>query len=73
MLEYKKITLSNGLRFLYHEDRTTPMVALNVLYDVGARDEDKERTGFAHLFESVLALVWRFVWCHHFYGRHFSC
>ena len=54
MLEYKKITLSNGLRFLYHEDRTTPMVALNVLYDVGARDEDKERTGFAHLFEHLM-------------------
>ena len=43
MLEYKKITLSNGLCFLYHEDRTTPMVALNVLYDVGARDEDKNK------------------------------
>jgi predicted Zn-dependent peptidase len=54
MLEYKKITLSNGLRFLYHEDRTTPMVALNVLYDVGARDEDKNRTGFAHLFEHLM-------------------
>ncbi|MBS1778169.1 MAG: insulinase family protein [Bacteroidetes bacterium] len=54
MLQYEKFTLDNGLRVLIHKDTTTPMVAVNVLYDVGARDEDPERTGFAHLFEHLM-------------------
>ena len=53
-IEFKKFKLSNGLRFIVHEDHTTPMAVLNVLYDVGARDEDPSRTGFAHLFEHLM-------------------
>lgn len=54
MIDYKKTTLSNGLRVLVHEDATTPMAVMNILYDVGARDEDPEKTGFAHLFEHLM-------------------
>jgi predicted Zn-dependent peptidase len=54
MLHFDRFTLSNGLRCLVHHDDATPMVAVNVLYDVGARDEDAERTGFAHLFEHLM-------------------
>ncbi|MEO6831085.1 MAG: insulinase family protein, partial [Chitinophagaceae bacterium] len=53
-LRFNRFTLSNGLRVLVHTDNTTPMVAVNVLYDVGARDEDPNRTGFAHLFEHLM-------------------
>jgi zinc protease len=53
-IDYKKYTLSNGIRFIVHEDHTTPMAVLNVLYDVGARDEDPGKTGFAHLFEHLM-------------------
>ena len=53
-IDYKKYTLNNGLRFIVHEDHTTPMAVLNVLYDVGARDEDSGKTGFAHLFEHLM-------------------
>ena len=45
------VTLDNGLRLVHHEDRSTQMVALNIVYDVGARDEHPDHTGFAHLFE----------------------
>jgi predicted Zn-dependent peptidase len=54
MLKFERFTLDNGLRVLVHKDTTTPMVAVNVLYDVGARDENPERTGFAHLFEHLM-------------------
>ncbi len=54
MLDHKKFTLPNGLRVIYHEDRSTPLVCMNILYDVGARDEDPNRTGFAHLFEHLM-------------------
>ncbi|TAL62887.1 MAG: insulinase family protein [Bacteroidetes bacterium] len=54
MLDFKKFTLGNGLRVIYHEDRSTPLVCMNILYDVGARDEDASRTGFAHLFEHLM-------------------
>jgi zinc protease len=54
MLQFERFTLENGLRVLVHEDKTTPMVAVNILYDVGARDEDPARTGFAHLFEHLM-------------------
>jgi len=46
--------LENGLRVLVHEDISTPMAVLNVLYDVGAKDENPEKTGFAHLFEHLM-------------------
>lgn len=54
MLDFERFTLDNGLRVIVHKDTTTPMVAVNVLYDVGARDENPERTGFAHLFEHLM-------------------
>jgi zinc protease len=54
MLHFERFTLHNGLRVLVHEDHATPMVAVNILYDVGARDEDPLRTGFAHLFEHLM-------------------
>lgn len=54
MIEIFKHTLSNGLRVLVHPDKTTPMSAVNVLYDVGSRDENPNQTGFAHLFEHLM-------------------
>lgn len=54
MIKFEKYTLDNGLRVLLHSDKSSPLVAVNVLYDVGARDEDPERTGFAHLFEHLM-------------------
>jgi zinc protease len=54
MIKFKKFTLENGLTVIVHEDKTTPIVAFNILYDVGARDEDESRTGFAHLFEHLM-------------------
>ncbi len=54
MLQFERFTLDNGLRVLVHKDTSTPMVAMNILYDVGARDEEMERTGFAHLFEHLM-------------------
>lgn len=54
MIEVNKHRLSNGLRLLHHRDKETPMVALNLLYDVGARDEMPCGTGFAHLFEHLM-------------------
>lgn len=54
MLDFNRFTLSNGLKVLVHEDATTPMAVLNVLYDVGARDEEPGKTGFAHLFEHLM-------------------
>jgi zinc protease len=54
MIHYNRFVLDNGLRVLVHEDTTTPMAVVNVLYDVGARDEDPEQTGFAHLFEHLM-------------------
>jgi predicted Zn-dependent peptidase len=46
--------LGNGLKVLVHVDRSTPMAVVNLLYDVGARDEDPAQTGFAHLFEHLM-------------------
>lgn len=54
MITYERFTLANGLRVLVHEDKSTPMAALNILYDVGARDEAPDKTGFAHLFEHLM-------------------
>src|SRR5205085_9469287 len=54
MLQFNRFTLGNGLRVIVHEDASTPMAVVNVMYDVGARDEDPSRTGFAHLFEHLM-------------------
>src|SRR6185295_558402 len=54
MIQFEKFTLSNGLRVLVHEDHSTPMAVLNVMYDVGAKDENPDKTGFAHLFEHLM-------------------
>lgn len=54
MLEFEKFTLKNGLKVIFHQDKTTPIVAMNVLYNVGAKDENPNRTGFAHLFEHLM-------------------
>ncbi len=54
MIHFEKFTLDNGLRVLVHEDKSTPMAVVNVLYDVGARDEMADKTGFAHLFEHLM-------------------
>jgi zinc protease len=54
MVKFNRFTLDNGLRVIVHEDHTTPMAVLNILYDVGARDEDPGQTGFAHLFEHLM-------------------
>lgn len=54
MLQFERFTLGNGLRVLVHTDKATPMMAMNILYDVGARDEEPQRTGFAHLFEHLM-------------------
>lgn len=54
MISYERFTLDNGLRVYVHEDHTTSMAAFNLLYNVGSRDEDERRTGFAHLFEHLM-------------------
>ncbi len=54
MVRFERFQLANGLKVLVHPDTSTPMAVVNVLYDVGARDEDPERTGFAHLFEHLM-------------------
>ncbi len=54
MIHFEKFQLANGLRVIVHQDTSTPMAVMNVLYDVGARDEDPSRTGFAHLFEHLM-------------------
>ena len=54
MVQFNRFTLENGLRVIIHEDDSTPMAVVNVMYDVGARDEDPGRTGFAHLFEHLM-------------------
>ena len=54
MIHFERFVLDNGLRVLVHEDKSTPMAVVNVLYDVGAKDEHPEKTGFAHLFEHLM-------------------
>jgi zinc protease len=52
--QFERFELPNGLRVLVHPDTSTPMAVVNVMYDVGAKDEDPDRTGFAHLFEHLM-------------------
>lgn len=54
MIGFERHRLANGLRVIVHRDAATPMVTTNILYDAGARDEDPEATGFAHLFEHLM-------------------
>ncbi len=54
MIQFEKFTLSNGLKVIVHEDNATPMAVVNIMYNVGARDENPEQTGFAHLFEHLM-------------------
>lgn len=54
MIEFRRFSLPNGLRVIHHYDPSTVMVAVDVLYDTGARDEDRRLTGIAHLFEHLM-------------------
>lgn len=54
MIQFEKFTLANGLRVVVHQDLSTPMAVMNIMYDVGARDENPAQTGFAHLFEHLM-------------------
>ena len=53
-IKYEKFTLPNGLRVIVHEDRKIPVVAVNIWYHVGSKDERPGKTGFAHLFEHLM-------------------
>lgn len=54
MISFTTHTLANGLRLIVHTDTATPIAAVNIVYDVGARNENPEKTGFAHLFEHLM-------------------
>jgi len=54
LIDFSRFELANGLRVVVHEDKSTPMIAVNILYNVGARDESPDKTGFAHLFEHLM-------------------
>lgn len=54
MIHFEQFVLQNGLKVIVHEDHSTPMAVVDVMYDVGSRDEDPEKTGFAHLFEHLM-------------------
>jgi predicted Zn-dependent peptidase len=54
MINFDRFELSNGLKVIVHQDKSTPIVAMNIIYKVGSRDESVRRTGFAHLFEHLM-------------------
>lgn len=54
MISFEKFTLANGLQVIVHEDPATTMAVVDVIYNVGSRDEDENLTGFAHLFEHLM-------------------
>ena len=54
VLNVEQFTLANGLKVILHEDHKTPVVSVNVWYKVGSKDEQRGRTGFAHLFEHLM-------------------
>lgn len=54
MISFSEFKLENGLHVIVHEDPTVQIVVMNILYDVGSRDEREEKTGFAHLFEHLM-------------------
>ncbi len=53
-IEFTEYTLDNGMHVILHQDNATPIVAVSVLYHVGAKDEEEGRTGFAHFFEHLM-------------------
>jgi len=53
-IEFEEFDLDNGLHVILHKDNSTPIVAISVMYHVGSKNEDPERTGFAHFFEHLL-------------------
>ncbi|GJQ62791.1 MAG: peptidase M16 [Melioribacteraceae bacterium] len=53
-IEFTEYTLDNGLHVILHEDNSTPIVAVSIMYHVGSKNEDPERTGFAHFFEHLM-------------------
>src|SRR5687768_16543840 len=53
-IAFEQYTLDNGLHVILHQDKTTPIVAVSVMYHVGSKNEDPERTGFAHFFEHLM-------------------
>ena len=53
-VNFERYTLSNGLKVILHEDHSTPIVVVSVMYHVGSKNENPERTGFAHFFEHLL-------------------
>ena len=54
MIKYSKWNLNNGLRVIFYKPTDRTQATVNILYNVGARDESPERTGFAHLFEHLM-------------------
>lgn len=54
MIDFKEFVLDNGLRVFVHEDDSSKTAVVNILYNVGSRDENPEKTGFAHLFEHLM-------------------
>ncbi len=54
MIQFEKFRLKNNLTVIVHQDKSTPLACVNIIYDVGARDEDESKTGFAHLFEHLM-------------------
>ena len=53
-IDFLEYNLKNGLKVILHENHKTPIVAVSVMYHVGAKNENPERTGFAHFFEHLL-------------------
>ena len=53
-IEFQEFTLDNGLHVILHQDKSTPIVAVSVMYHVGSKNENPEKTGFAHFFEHLL-------------------
>src|SRR5690606_42147562 len=53
-IKFKEFELDNGLRVIMHQDNTTPITAVSVLYHVGSKNEYPERTGFDHFFENLI-------------------
>lgn len=54
MIHFEKFVLPNGLRVIVHTDKYTSLAAISIIYDVGSRDENPDKTGFAHLFEHLM-------------------
>lgn len=53
-IEFTEYDLTNGLHVILHQDNTTPIVAVSIMYHVGSKNEDPKRTGFAHFFEHLM-------------------